>query len=323
MSSTGVLKNGSVETSGRTPAKAQTKTKGRGTIRGSAGLRSALLIGPAAIYLFIWMIVPLAMTIFYSFRRYNLQLPTIKGFAGWANYANILTDSDFLDGLLITLIIVVACLVITVVVGLAFAVLYNSDHVFGSNLLRTLAASPFFIMPVVSGLIWKDLLLNPSFGLVAALQRGLGLTPYSFLSKAPLVSIIGIVSWEWIPFAMLVLLASLSGISEEIKEAAYLDGAGAWKTFRHIILPQLGRPLYAVVMLETIFFLIIFGQIYVATSGGPGNSSTNLPYYIYLQAFSSYDIGAASACAVFAIILANIVAIFLVRMISANIREEA
>ncbi len=147
--------------------------------------------------------------------------------------------------------------------------------------------------------------------------------PVDFLAKFPMSSIVGIVTWEWTPFAMLVLLASLSGVPEDLKEAASLDGAGAWKTFRHIVLPMLGKPLYAVVMLESIFFLVIFGQIYVTTSGGPGTATTNLPYYIYLQAFSSYDIGAASAGAIFAVILANIVAIFLVRMINANIQEEA
>ncbi|WP_111746025.1 carbohydrate ABC transporter permease [Salinisphaera orenii] len=285
-------------------------------------LRSIALIGPAALYLFVWMIVPLAMTVYYSFRRYNLIQPFVKGNAGFSNYAKIIGDPNFLAGLVNTLILVSSCLILTVVIGLAFAVIYNSEHVIGKNLLRTLAASPFFIMPVVTGLVWKNLMMNPSFGLLAALQRGLGITPIAFLSQMPLASIIGIVTWQWTPFAMLVLLASLSSVPEDIKEAAYLDGAGAWKTFRHIILPQLGRPLYAVIMLETIFFLIIFGQIYVATSGGPGNASTNLPYYIYLQAFSAYDIGAASAGAVVAVILANIVAISLVRMINANIRED-
>ncbi len=289
----------------------------------AARLRSAALIGPAAVYLFIWMIVPLAMTVYYSFRRYNLIEPYIKGNAGFSNYANIITDPNFIAGIINTLILVVSCLVLTVMIGLAFAIVYNNDHVVGKNLLRTFAASPFFIMPVVTGLLWKNLMLNPSFGLLAALQRALGISPIAFLSKVPLASVIGIISWQWTPFAMLVLLASLSAIPEDIKEAAYLDGAGAWQTFRYIVLPQLGRSLYAVIMLETIFFLVIFGQIYVATSGGPGNASTNLPYYIYLQAFSSYDIGAASAGAVFAIILANIVAIFLVRMISANIREDS
>lgn len=289
----------------------------------SSGLTSFFLIGPAVVYLFVWMIIPLGMTIYYSFRKYNLIQPYLNGFAGFSNYANVLADPNFLAAFFNTLVLVIASLILTVVLGLFFAVLYNNEHVFGRNLIRTFAASPFFIMPVVTGLIWKNLMMNPSFGLLSALWRGMGLVPIDFLAKFPMSSIVGIVTWEWTPFAMLVLLASLSGIPEDLKEAASLDGAGAWKTFRHIVLPMLGKPLYAVVMLESIFFLVIFGQIYVTTSGGPGTATTNLPYYIYLQAFSSYDIGAASAGAIFAVILANIVAIFLVRMINANIQEEA
>ncbi len=286
-------------------------------------LRSLLLVGPATAYLFVWMIIPLGMTIYYSFRRYNLIQPYIKGFAGWGNYVNILTDPNFIASLVNTLVLVGSTLIITIVLGLAFALLYNNDCVFGKNVVRTLAASPFFVMPVVTGLIWKDLMMNPTFGLLAAVQRTMHLIPVDFLAKFPMASLIGIISWEWTPFAMLVLLASLQGIPDDIREAANLDGANAWTTFRYITLPHLGRSLYAIVMLETIFFLAIFGQIYVTTSGGPGVATTNMPYYIFLQAFSQWEVGGASAAAIFAVILANIVAIFLVRMINSNIREEA
>lgn len=284
---------------------------------------SWLLIGPATIYLFVWMLVPLAMTVYYSFRRYNLIQPFIKGWAGWSNYLNVVTDPSFLASLWNTLILVGATLILTVVLGLALALLYNNENVVGRNVIRTLAASPFFVMPVVTGLIWKDLMMNPEFGLLAALYRTLHLIPTDFLAKFPMTSLVAIITWEWTPFAMLVLLASLQGVPEDIREAARLDGAKAWNTFRYIVLPQLGRPLYAVIMLESIFFLVIFGQIYVTTSGGPGTATTNLPYYVYLQAFSAYDIGAASAAAIFAVIVANVVAFFLVRMIYTNIREDA
>lgn len=289
----------------------------------SPSTRTLLLVGPATLYLFVWMIVPLVMTVYYSSRRYNLLQPFIKGWAGFSNYWNVIVDGNFLAALINTLVLVGSTLVLTIGLGLAFAVLYNNDNIYGKNLLRTLAASPFFIMPVVTGLIWKDLMLNPQFGFLAALERMVHIVPIDFLAKWPMTSLIGIVTWEWTPFAMLVLLASLQGVPEDIKEAARLDGAKAWTIFRHIVLPHLGRPLYAVVMLESIFFLVIFGQIYVTTSGGPGNATLNLPYYIFVQAFSAYDIGAASAAAIFAVIVANIVAIFLVRMIYTNIREDA
>lgn len=287
-----------------------------------ASMRSMLLIGPAVLYLLVWMVVPLAMTLYYSFRKYLLLRPMLDGYAGFSNYLGVIDDPNFLAALINTLILVASSLILTVVIGLVLAVIYNNDNVYARNLLRTLAASPFFIMPVVTGLLWGNLLLNPSFGLLAAIERSFGMEPIAFLAQMPLISVIGIVTWQWTPFAMLVILASLSGIREDIKEAAHMDGANAWQTFWYVVLPQLGRPLYAVVMLETIFFLVIFGQIYVTTQGGPGNASMNLPYYIYLKAFSGYDIGAASAASVFAIIIANIIAIFLVRMISTNMKED-
>ncbi len=140
----------------------------------SSGLTSFFLLGPAVVYLFVWMIIPLGMTIYYSFRKYNLIQPYIHGFAGFSNYANVLADPNFLAAFFNTLVLVIASLILTVVLGLFFAVLYNNEHVFGRNLIRTFAASPFFIMPVVTGLIWKNLMMNPSFGLLSALWRGMG-----------------------------------------------------------------------------------------------------------------------------------------------------
>ena len=106
---------------------------------------------------------------------------------------------------------------------------------------------------------------------------------------------------------------------EDQIEAVRLDGANRWQEFRHIVIPHLGQVLYVVVMLESIFFLTSFAEIYATTSGGPGTATTNLPYYIYLSAFFQYDIGLSSAAAIGAVILANIFAFFLIRFVAGNL----
>lgn len=276
------------------------------------------LLAPAVIFLLVWMIVPLAMTGYYSFRNYNLMMPSITGWAGWTNYKILWGDPTFWSALGVTLLIVMICLAVTVGLGLALALLFHRNFV-GRGVARTLAVAPFFVMPVVTGLIWKNMLFHPAYGLLAWLFRTLGLEPIDWLAQFPLTSIITMISWEWTPFAMLVLLTGLQSLPEDQLEAVRLDGANKWHEFRHIVIPHLGQVLYVVVMLESIFFLTSFAEIYTTTSGGPGTATTNLPYYIFQGTFVQYDIGVSSAAAIGAVILANIFAIFLIRFVAGNL----
>ncbi|RJS91659.1 carbohydrate ABC transporter permease [Salinisphaera sp. Q1T1-3] len=276
------------------------------------------LLAPAVVFLLVWMIVPLGMTAYYSFRNYNLMMPTVSGWAGLGNYAALWNDPTFWSALGITLLIVGVCLVITIGLGLAFALLFHRQF-FGRGVARTLAVAPFFVMPVVTGLIWKNMLMDPSYGIFAWLARVFGLEPIDWLGQFPLASIIAMIGWEWTPFALLVLLTGLQSLPEDQLEAVRLDGANKWHEFRHIVIPHLGQVIYVVVMLESIFFLTSFAEIYTTTSGGPGTSTTNLPYYIYQAVFNQYDIGVSSAAAVAAVILANFFAIFLIRFVAGNL----
>ncbi len=282
---------------------------------------AAFLLGPAVLFLFLWMIVPLALTLYYSARRFNLLNPSLTGFVWFGHYAQLLSSGFFWTALANTIEIVFACLIVTVVLGLALAVLFDTPF-FGRGVARTLLISPFFIMPVVTALIWKNMLLHPVYGLLAWLFRSFGLKPVDWLASFPLPSIVALISWEWIPFALLIFLTGLQSLPEETKEAAALDGANGWQEFFHITLPHLGQTIYVVIMLESIFFLTIFAEIYASTSGGPGEATTNLPYLIFLKAFFQYGIGVASAAAIFAVILANFVAIFLVRFVAGNLHAE-
>nr|WP_251977481.1 MULTISPECIES: sugar ABC transporter permease [unclassified Salinicola] len=279
-------------------------------------------MAPAVIFLLIWMLVPLVMTIYYSFQQYNLLMPMYDGFAGFNNFAILLSDPTFWKALANTLIIVGVSLAITVVLGLALALLFNRTFV-GRGVARTLAVAPFFVMPVVTGLIWKNMLFHPVYGLFAWMARQLGLEPVDWLAHYPMVSVIIMITWEWTPFALLVLLTGLQSLPEDQIEAAKLDGANAWQEFRHIVVPHLGQVLYVVVMLESIFFLTSFAEIYTTTSGGPGTATTNLPYYIFQTVFQQNDIGIASAAAIGAVVLANVFAIMLIRFIAGNLNAGA
>ena len=292
--------------------------RGAATMKGGGrAIRTAPFIAPSVVALFIWMIVPLAMTLWFSFQRYNLLNPMITGFAGWENYEFLVTDPALWASLVNTLVLVGAVLVITVVLGTLFAVLFDQDF-FGRGVARLLVIAPFFVMPTVSALIWKNLLMHPVNGLFARVAGLFGLPAVDWFTSMPLGSIIIIVAWQWIPFATLILLTAIQTLDSEQMEAARMDGAKSLALFRFIIVPHLLRPIGIVVMIETLFLLSIFAEILVTTSGGPGVASTNLTYLIYVRALLEYDIGGASAGGVFAIILANIVAVFLIRTVARN-----
>jgi sorbitol/mannitol transport system permease protein len=268
--------------------------------------------------LFVWMIVPLVMTLYFSFLRYNLLMPGMEEWTGFFNYRFFLTDPAFGDALTNTLLLVGGVLLITVGGGLFLALLLDQPF-FGQGIVRLLVVAPFFVMPTVSALVWKNMLMHPVNGLFAWIARSFGMEPVDWLAQLPLFSIILIVAWQWLPFATLILLTALQSLDEEQQEAAEMDGASALSRLFYITLPHLARAITVVILIETIFLLSVFAEILVTTSGGPGTASTNITYLIYTQALLQFDVGSASAGGIVAVILANIVAIFLVRMIGKNL----
>jgi sorbitol/mannitol transport system permease protein len=282
-----------------------------------APLRAAgrWLAMPSIVVLLAWMIVPLVMTLWFSFQRYNLLDPSVDGFAGLDNYEFLVTDPDFWVSLANTLILLGSVLVITVGFGTLLAVLFDQPFP-GRGIARIMAISPFFVMPTVSALIWKNLMMHPIYGVFGAISRAFGFTAVDWFAEYPMTSVILIVSWEWLPFALLILLTAVQSLDHEQREAARMDGAGVLAQFFFITLPHLSRAIGVVVMIETIFLLTVFAEIFVTTSGGPGNATTNLAFLIYARALLQFDVGGASAGGVVAIVLANIVAFFLVRSIA-------
>ncbi len=291
-----------------------------------------LMISPAVILLLGWMLIPLSLTIYFSFLRFNLLMPTgneiaigafgweflkipsADAWTGWLNYEFFLTDPSFTDAVRNTLTLVIGVLVITVVGGVLLALLLDQP-IWGQGIVRVLVIAPFFVMPTVSALVWKNMFMNPVNGLFGQFATSLGMQPFDFLAQAPLASIVLIVSWQWLPFATLILLTALQSLDSEQLEAAEMDGASAFNRFAFVVLPHLARAITVVILIQTIFLLSIFAEILVTTNGGPGTATTNLTFLVYAQSLLQFDVGGGSAGGVIAIILANIVAIFLMRMI--------
>ena len=275
-----------------------------------------LMMAPAVVLLLGWMLVPLIMTLWFSFRKY---LPLRGGDLGWTgfdNYVRFVSSSAFWPAVQTTLIIVLGVLIITVVFGIFLAMLLDQP-MWGQGVVRILVIAPFFVMPTVSALVWKNMFMDPVNGLFAHLWRFFGAEPVSWLSDASLSSIIMIVSWQWLPFATLILLTAFQSLDSEQLEAAEMDGAPKPQRFFYIVLPHLSRAITIVILIQTIFLLAIFAEIFVTTGGAFGTRT--LSYLIFQRVLESQNVGLGSAGGVYAIILANIVAIFLMRIVGKNL----
>ena len=301
---------------------------------------------PAVLLLLVWMLVPLGMTLFFSFIRYVLNnlrkpewtTPSIDNWRGLGNYEYVLYKSkDFWFAVQNSIFIVGSIILLTVVLGLAIAVLINRSFP-GRGIVRVLLISPFFVMPAVNAVLWINMLLDPVLGLNGLIVSGLNgvidglrdfpilghffsfwpqLEPMSFrATQTSAYAVIIMVTWQWTPFAILIFMTSLQSEDQQQKEAAVLDGASAWSQFVNLTIPHLARPISIVVMIQAIFHLSLYAEIEIVSRG---NGNKNLPYLI--GEFASNNIGAASATGIFAVILANIVAIFLLRIIGKSLMD--
>lgn len=274
------------------------------------------MMAPAVILLLGWMLAPLTMTLLFSFKKY---LPLRGGDLGWVgfeNYVRFVSSSSFWPAVQTTLAIVLGVLIITVVLGVLLAMLLDQP-MWGQGIVRILVIAPFFVMPTVSALVWKNMFMDPVNGILAHLWKFFGATPVEWLSQASLQSIVMIVSWQWLPFSTLILLTATQSLDGEQLEASEMDGAPPLSRFWYIILPHLARAITIVILIQTIFLLSIFAEIFVTTGGAFGTRT--LTYLIFQRVLESQNVGLGSAGGVYAIILANIVAIFLMRIVGKNL----
>jgi sorbitol/mannitol transport system permease protein len=291
-------------------------------LRSQSAYRIGLLL-PALVYLAVMTQAPFLVTLWYSFHNWILTSPELgHRWIGLDNFRYELTeDPIFRTAIFNTLQITAGVVGGSLVLGLGFALLLNRRFPL-RGVARALMIAPFFVMPTVNAVVQKNLFLNPIFGLVNWVTTSLGFDRVDWLATYPKLGIISMAVWQWAPFMMLILLAGLQGISDEVREAAQIDGAGPITEFRRITLPLLGPYIELAVLLGLIYILQLFGEIFVATQGGPGTETTTIPYYVYQTISQANDVGTSSAQGVLAIIFSAIIAALLLRLLTRTFRRE-
>jgi polyol transport system permease protein len=279
------------------------------------------LIGPAMLYTIVVTQIPFLITIWYSLQSYNLLRPAPPRFVGLANYGAVFSQTGFRVAVVNTILFTGSAVIFSLVIGLVLAVLLD-QRFRGRAVVRTLLISPFLVMPVAGALLWKTTMFNPVFGIVNWVLKPFGVGTLDWASRFPMPTIITVAVWQWTPFMMIILLSGLQSQSTDILEAARVDGAGPWQIFRRLTLPHLRTYMELCVLLGSIFILQTFDSIFIITQGGPGQATTNLPYFLYLQAFRRFEIGQAAALAIVTTLGTIVIATIALRVLSDLFKGE-
>jgi sorbitol/mannitol transport system permease protein len=277
---------------------------------------------PALVFLVIVTQLPFVATLVISFMNWNALYPDDKGFTGLHNYAEVFTDATLRSSVFETIILTVSVVVVSLVLGLCVALLLNRSFR-GRGAVRTLMIAPFLVVPVAAALLWKHALFNPEYGLLnGTLHKLLGdsAPQPDWITQTPTVAVVAALVWQWTPFMMLILLAGLQSQPLDAIEAAKVDGASAWQTFRYLTFPHLRRYLELGALLGSIYIVQNFDAVFTLTSGGLGTA--NLPYTIYTTFYQAHDYGRASAAGVVVVIGTIAIATFALRVVSSLFREE-
>jgi multiple sugar transport system permease protein len=273
------------------------------------------LLGPALVLLLLTTTAPLIYLVWTSLQRIDLGMPWMSGFAGLGNYLKMGDDPRFWNSLLLTFVYTGSTVILQVVVGLSLALLVM-QFPRGQGLLRIAAILPIVLAPVVVGLFWRTLVLAPDFGIVDLVTRALGLGSYNWLGdpQLALISVIAFHTWQWTPFAFLVLLATLATLPPDVYEAARLDRASAWRTFIHITLPLIRPAIVMVVIMRLMTALSAFAAIFAATGGGPGSATEILNLYAYRTSFTELNLGYGASLAVVLLSITLAISWFMFRL---------
>jgi sorbitol/mannitol transport system permease protein len=269
---------------------------------------------PALVFTIIITQLPFLVTLYYSLLSWSLVRPGSRHFVGFGNYVDVFEDSQFRTTALNTVIMTVGTVLIAMVIGVLLALVLDQKFL-GRGVVRTLLITPFLVMPVAAALLWKTMMLDPTFGIVDFVLRPFGIGHFDWLSSFPLGSVMIEMIWQWTPFMMLLVLAGLQSQPKDILEAARCDGAKPFAIFRELTLPHLRRYIELGVVLGAIYVINEFDAVYMMTQGGPGISSANLPFYIYQRAFLGFQVGQAAAMGVVVVVATIIIATFALRLI--------
>ena len=293
--------------------------------RRAAWIRRLPLL-PALIFLIVVTQLPFVATLVISFMRWNALEPNNTGFTGFSNYKTVFTDTTLRGSVIATVILTVSVVLVSLAIGLGIALLLNRAFV-GRAFIRTIMIAPFLIVPVAAALLFKQGIYNPTYGLLNGTITGIthlfgGHSPVQpvWIQDQPKIMVEAALIWQWTPFMMLILLAGLQSRDSEVMEAALVDGASPWQTFRFVTFPHLRRYLELGALFGSFFILQNFDFVFTITSGGLGTA--NLPYTIYETFFSAHDYGLASAMGVVVVAASLIIANFALRVVSSLLREE-
>ncbi len=305
------------------PADNGTSGKGGGRARKSSFLSEAwkrrLPLLPAFLIVVVLTQVPFFMSIYFSLTRWRANTAEPREFIGVDNYIDLVSNSFFWSAAWNSILMTVVSVGLSLLFGTGLALLLDRKF-FGQGFARTLIITPFLVMPVVAGLVWKNQMLNSSFGVINWFIEGLGMEPISFASRYPLWTIVVVLVWQWTPFMMLIILAGLQGQSSSVLEAAKVDGANGVSTFFQITLPHLRSYLELGALLGVIYLSQVYDHIRVITRG---TGSANLPYFVYLRSIGGgWQFGAASAYSIVVVIFSFIIANFGLRVLSGLLTDE-
>jgi multiple sugar transport system permease protein len=291
------------------------KTEARATMARRERRFALALFLPAFLVLLVTTTFPLIYLVWSSLWRIDLSMPWLSGFAGGENYAKMLGDPRFWNSLVLTVIYTLSTVVLQVAVGLGLALLVTQIPR-GQAALRVAAILPIVLAPVVVGLFWRTLVLAPDFGMLDLVTRALGFGSHNWLGdpRLALISVIAIHTWQWTPFAFLVILASLAALPPDVFEAARIDRANAWRRFVHITLPMIRPAIVIVVIMRMMIALSAFAAIFAATGGGPGTATEILNLYAYRTSFTELNIGYGAALAVVLLVITLAVSFLMFRL---------
>jgi polyol transport system permease protein len=286
----------------------------------SESWRRRLPLLPALLFVVVLTQVPFVLSIWYSLTDWTVVPPGPRQWVGLDNYSNLFSDSFFGQAAWVSVKLTVVPVLGSLVLGSAFALLIDRKF-FGQGVVRTLLITPFLLMPVVVGLIWKNQMFSSLYGVINWVIDKLGGTPVEFVDRYPTWAIALTLIWQWTPFMMLIILAGLQSQPEDVLEAAKVDGATPFGIFRQLTLSHLRPYMELGILLGTIYLLQVYDQVAVMTGGGPG--STNIPYFVFQRSIGGgWEFGRASSYSIVVVIASIIIATIALRVLSDLLKGE-
>jgi sorbitol/mannitol transport system permease protein len=286
----------------------------------SESWRRRLPLLPALLFTIALTQVPFLMSVWYSLTDWKIVPPSPREFVALENYGNLISDTFFRQATWVSVQLTVVPVIGSLLLGAAFAILLDRKF-FGQGLVRTLLITPFLLMPVVVGLIWKNQMFHGLYGVLNWIIETLGFTPVEFVSQHPTMSIELTLIWQWTPFMMLIMLAGLQSQPSDVLEAAKVDGANPWGIFRQLTIPHLRPYMELGILLGTIYLIQVYDQIAVMTGGGPG--STNVPYFVFQRSIGGgWEFGQASSYSIVVVIASIAIATVALRVLSGLLKGE-